>query len=113
MNNWRLVTWTDEDANVVKRLACHVSELKQVLEIQPPGSVVREPVTILDNLQGQFFCRYPYKVGDTFYEIINQGERLCVVISVDETTGNYLYEYEMPRGRKFIRNQYGKPTKRK
>ncbi len=116
MSRWREVIWTDENNREVKRLACHESELPHVLNMPfPPGAVVREPVYELTNIgpNTKFQCRFPYRVGDTFYDNINQGDRLCHVIAVDEPTGDYLYEYTMPAGRTFLRNQNGKPVSEK
>ena len=113
MSKWREIVWTDENNREVGRLACHESELAYVLnKPYPPGAVVREPVYELTNIgpNTKFQCRYPYRVGDTFYDHINQGDRLCHVIAVDEKTGDYLYEYSMPAGRTFLRNQNGKPV---
>jgi hypothetical protein len=45
----------------------------------------------------------PFKDGNTFDENINQGGRWCRVTAVDEETGDYLYDYEMPNGRVFMR----------
>lgn len=43
-----------------------------------------------------------------FTELINQGNRDCVVVAVDGT--KLLYEYEMPNGTSAIRNERGKPV---
>jgi hypothetical protein len=115
LRRWREVVWTDENSREVKRLACHESELVCVMDMPfPPASVVREPVRKLTNIGSntQFYCRFPYQVGDTFVENINQGDRHCVVVAVDEATGDYLYDYEMPGGKKFLRNQNKKPISR-
>jgi len=81
----------------------------------PPGAVVREPVYELTNIgpNTKFQCRFPVKVGDTFFDFINQGDRPCRVVAVDDETGDFLYDYEMPGGRVFLRNQYGKPVSEK
>lgn len=50
------------------------------------------------------------RAGEYFEEQINQGSRTCTVIAVDEASGNYLYEYEMPEGSTAIRNQHGRPV---
>lgn len=115
MNLWREVVWTDAQGREVKRLACHVSELPRVLDMPfPAGAVVREPVYELTNLTPTtvFHCRYPYRVGDTFTDFVNQGDRPAVVVAVDEATGDFLYEYEMPGGRVFLRNQDARPVSR-
>ncbi len=60
-----------------------------------------------------FRRRYqPLRCGDVFTEVINQGERDCKVLAVDEETGAVLYDYEMPRGRIFMRID-GKPVNEK
>lgn len=113
LSRWSEVVWTDENCREVKRLACHESELVNVMDMPfPDGAVVREPVCKLISIgpNTKFHCRFPYRVGDTFIEHINQGYRECVVVAVDETTGNYLYEYDMPGGKTFLRNQNGKPV---
>jgi hypothetical protein len=116
MSRWREVIWTDENNKEVKRLACHESELDHVLNMPfPTGAVVREPVYELTNINSatKFQCRYHYRVGDTFYDHINQGDRFCRVVAVDEESGDFMYEYEMPGGRTFLRNQNGKPISEK
>jgi len=113
---WREIIWTDENNREVARLACHQSELEVVLNRPfPPGAVVREPVYELTSIgvNTRFACRFPVKIGDSFTDNINQGDRFCRVVAVDEGTGDYLYEYEMPAGRTFLRNQYGKPVSRR
>ena len=115
LRRWHEVVWTDENCREVKRLACHESELVDVMDMPfPDGAVVREPVCKLTSIRSntKFHCRFPYRVGDTFVEHINQGDRYCVVVSVDEATGDYLYDYEMPVGKKFLRNHNGKPVSR-
>ncbi len=116
MSKWREIIWTDENNREVARLACHESELKYVLSLKyPPGAVVREPVYELTTIKSntKFQCRRPVQIGDSFYDHINQGDRFCTVVAVDEETGDYLYEYEMPGGRVFLRNQYGRPVSQK
>ena len=113
---WLEVVWTDENCREVKRVACHVSELVRVLDMPlPPGAVVREPVRNLASIcsRTRFFGRFPYQVGDTFVENINQGDRDCVVVAVDDATGDYLYDYKMPAGKIFLRNNNGKPVSKK
>ena len=113
LSRWREVVWTDEDSHDVKRVACHESELVRVMDMPfPPGAVVLEPVRNLTSIcsSTKFFCRFPYQVGDTFTENINQGDRDCLVIAVDDATGDYLYDYEMPAGKKFLRDHNQKPV---
>ena len=90
------------------RLAFHESETEKVWNLPfPAGAVVLEPMMMLTNLTERYswfhkkWC--PYQVGDVFYENINQGDRPCRVLAVDEESGNYLYDYEMPNGRVFHR----------
>jgi hypothetical protein len=115
---WRLVVWTDADNREVRRLGCHVDELPRVLDLPfPPRAVVREPVYALTAAWDApaYFSRRrpcPFKVGDTFTEEINQGHRTCRVVAVNDRTGDYLYDYEMPGGRVFLRNQSGRPVGR-
>ena len=113
MSLWREIIWTDENNREVSRLACHESELDLVLNRPfPNGAIVREPVYELTNIgpTTKFCCRFPCNLGDIFHDFINQGLRVCKVVAVDELTGDFLYEYEMPGGRCFLRNQYGKPV---
>jgi hypothetical protein len=116
VNNWCLVEWTDAERHVVKRLACHFEELAEVLDLPwPAKAACREPVTEYTGLPTYitWFRRRPSpRLGDTFVEFINQGDRDCWVIAVEDETGRYLYEYEMPNGRIFLRNQDGKPVAR-
>ena len=50
------------------------------------------------------------KAGDSFNELINQGQRECIVIAVDGSNpAQYLYEYEMPHGTSAVRNEKGRP----
>lgn len=107
---WRVVEWTDVNGRVVKELAFHESEQEQVVNLPfPPGAVVREPVMQLTNLARakpyRWFRRQHdvLRVGEVFAENINQGDRLCRVLAVDEETGHILYDYEMPNGRVYHR----------
>jgi hypothetical protein len=118
-NPWRLVEWTDEAGRVVKELAFHEAELREVLDLPfPPAAAAREPVVELTHFARakpyQYFRRRwcPHKPGDVFYENINQAERLCKVLAVDEASGRILYDYEMPGGRVFMRID-GRPVSAK
>lgn len=115
---WRMVVWTDERGRGVRRLGCHADELPRVLDLPfPPRAAVREPVyelTAAGDVPVYFSRRRPcpVRVGDVFAETINQGERWCRVVAVNPDTGDYLYDYEMSRGRVFLRNQSGRPVSR-
>lgn len=117
LHPWRIIQWTDERGQIVKELSFHEGELAEVLSLPfPAGAVVREPIMMKTDFSKHcyWFRRKwcPYKPGDTFFENINQGDRLCKVLAVDEETGNYLYDYEMPRGRVSMRIM-GKPVSEK
>lgn len=117
MNPWRLVSWSNETGRVVKELACHIDELGEVLQLPfPAGACCRDAVMELTNflLHYQWFRRrwLPVKVGDYFQEVINQGTRDCQVVAVDEHMGHFLYEYEMPNGRTYLRDHTGRPINR-
>jgi hypothetical protein len=116
MNNYRVITWTDENYREVSRMGFHVSDLKEVLALPfPKGAVCRDPITELTDLKpGMPFYdgKRPVYDGECFQEFINQGERDCQIIAVDESTGAYLYEYDMPGGRTFLRNHRGVPVSR-
>jgi hypothetical protein len=117
-NPWRRIIWTDENGRTVKELVCHEDELSEGVDLQfPPGAVVREPVYEYTGIPHpsmvQFFRRNMIRVGDTFTDFINQGVRGCRVIAKNDETGQYIYDYEMPRGAVFMRNQDGKPVSRK
>ncbi|HYF37108.1 MAG TPA: hypothetical protein VD994_17545, partial [Prosthecobacter sp.] len=115
-NPWRLVTWTgDSPSNVIWELAFHESELEEVLSLPfPPGAVCRDPVMMLTDFARAkpytwFRKRWqPLKPGDSFMENINQGDRWCYVLAVDED-GALFYSYEMPNERVFLRID-GKPV---
>ena len=49
---------------------------------------------------------FGFKFGDFFQEHINQGLRDCQILAVDEKTGDYLYEYDMPAGKTFMRTRF-------
>lgn len=104
---WHLVRWTDENMNVVDQMICHESELILCLNLPfPPGAVCREKTEILkgnSKFGVGYFRRSPIQPGDTFEEEINQGLRPCVVLAVDVTTGEFLYEYQMPHGTTSLR----------
>lgn len=109
-NPWRLVQWTDGHGRPVKNLICHDDELGRVLNLPfPPGAVARDPVTEFTGVnpsgpRPRYFRRMPWvAVGARFAENINQGDRDCEVVAVDEATGAYLYAYQMPGGREFMR----------
>lgn len=125
MNPWRIVNWTDADYRIVKTVHCHESELEEVLNLPfPAKAVCRDPVMELTQfamVHHWYKLRWrptkddpyaaslsPYAVGDVFEEDINQALRECVVLAVDEKTGQYLYIYDMPKGRSFLRVN-GKP----
>lgn len=107
---WRVIEWTNENGRTVRELAFHKEETQEVLDLPfPDDAVVREPIMLLTD----FFREYKWfrrhrtswselKYGDVFYENINQGDRACKVLAVDEN-GRVLYDYEMPRGRTFHR----------
>lgn len=117
-NPWRIIRWTDAEYRVVRQVCFHETELKQILSLPfPDNAACREPIQEMTSFdpRSQFFRRrfYPAKVGDFFQEHINQGLRDCSVVAFDDSTGDYLYEYDMPGGRTFLRNSAGKPVSQK
>jgi len=115
MTNYRVITWTDERERPVKQMGFHVSDLESVLNLPfPKGAVSRDPITEFTGIPVElpfYQDKSPLMVyGTQFQEEINQGLRNCQVIAVDDATGEYLYDYEMPAGRTFIRNHKGKPV---
>lgn len=117
INNWCLVTWVDSCNKTVAQMGCHFDEICEVLDLPwLPGVAAREPIDAYTGtpVSVKWFRRRPpeYKVGDLFYEKINQAQRLCEVVAVDEKTGDYLYEYEMPAGGLYLRNKNGRPVSR-
>lgn len=116
--NWCEVEWTNEVGRAVKRLAFHFDEMSEVLDLPfPDGAVAREPVVAMTTFARKspppFFRRRLCLLtpGDVFGEYVNQADRTCVVLGVDEKTGQCLYEYEMPNGRTYLRID-GQPVSR-
>lgn len=113
---YRIVTWTDENHRPIRQMAFHVSDLAAVLDLPfPIGAVCRDPVTELTQIKPDlsfYDGKFPYRDGDQFQEVINQGHRHCYVIAVDDSTGAFLYEYDMPGGRTFLRNHKGSAVQR-
>jgi hypothetical protein len=113
-NPWRLIEWSDVRGRMVRELAFHESETEEVINLPfPSGAIAREPVMELTHFARAKRYRYfrrrfqPLRIGDTFYEHINQGDRLCKVVAFDEESGCILYDYEMPAGRIFYRDDSG------
>lgn len=112
---WRLFIWTDERDREVKRLVCHESELSEVADLPfPPGAVAREPVyefTAMSALMPwDFYRKHPFEVGFRFTDFINQGDRPAMIVAKNDATGDFIYEYEMPGGRVFLRSRGGRPV---
>jgi hypothetical protein len=105
MSEWLEVIWTDNRSKPVKKLVCHYTEVGEVVNLPfPPEAVVREPVMAWHGGSvPRFYRKSLMKVGDHFEEEVNQGMRPCTVLAVDERTGRYLYEYEMPNGTTTLR----------
>ena len=106
---WREVFWTDADCREVYRIACHESELGEVLDYYrdhtPEGAVCREPVKTLSRTTAKtkFFRRSMVALNEQSELYVNQGMRPASVVGIDEKTGKYLLEYEMPRGSTALR----------
>ena len=114
---WRLVCWTDENGREVKRVVCHESEVGAVMNLPfPPRAAVREPVYEQTNLIGlmpfHFHGKHPFGVGFTFTDWVNQGDRGAQIVAKNDGTGDFIYEYEMPGGRVFLRDRAGRPMSR-
>ncbi len=114
---WRLVCWTDEAGREVRRTVCHESEVGAVMDLPfPHRAVAREPVYEQTALAGlvpwDFHRRHPFGVGFTFTDNVNQGDRPCAIVAANGDTGDFIYEYEMPGGRTFLRNRRGRPVSR-
>jgi len=95
---WRLIRWTDANNKEVRSLVFHVDELKEVVDLPfPEGAACREPIYECSTLAGaRFFRRDLTNIGDCFTEFINQGNRDCQVVAIDNKTWRVLYEYTMP-----------------
>lgn len=111
-NPYRVITWSDGNRRPVLAIGFHVSDLEAVLRFpQPVTAAGRDPITEYTGVERVLYffnSKSPFKAGDTFDEEINQGQRECVVVAVDEKTGRYIYEYEMPNGTSALRWENGR-----
>jgi hypothetical protein len=103
--------FTDHHGHVVERLVIHESERGEFSKAVEQGkvewlknpSIVRHergwPWSGRETLGLRFWKQYPaVKEGDWWTENINQGDRDGQVVAVDIERGQYLWEYEMPKG---------------
>ena len=116
IGEWLKITWSNEKYRTIKEVNCHASELAEVLNLPfPPGAVVREEaVAITDFSNPLKWFRKKWvglRVGETFPEWINQADRICKVLAIDDM-GSILYDYEMPNGKLFHRVD-GRPISEK
>jgi hypothetical protein len=104
-------TFTDANGEIVERLVIHESERAEFLKAADDGKVewLANPAIVCRErgwpwgghcVAGQrFWKRCPtVQEGDSWSEHINQGDRHGEVVAVDEERGQYLWEYEMPKG---------------
>ena len=54
-----------------------------------------------------------YQVGDSFIDNIGQGDHHCVVVAVDDSTGDYLFAYKTLDGKCALRNHNSTPVDKK
>ncbi len=104
-------TFTDATGAIVERLVIHESERGEFARDVEAGKVewLKNPAIVrhergwpwngLEAAGTRFWKQCPtVKEGDWWQEHINQGHRDGQVVAVDVERGQYLWEYEMPKG---------------